>query len=61
MAHPKRRHSRSRKNKRRANWDYKEGNFSPCPQCGEAKLPHRVCLHCGHYRGVEVIAPEEEE
>lgn len=61
MPNPKRRHSRSRQAKRRANWNYQPGNHSACPQCHEPKLPHRVCPHCGYYRGVEVIAPREEE
>jgi len=29
--------------------------MSECPNCHEQKLPHRVCLHCGHYKGREVI------
>lgn len=61
MANPKRRHSKSRRNKRRANWDYSEGNSSACPQCSEPKLPHHVCPHCGFYKGTEIITPREEE
>ena len=26
-----------------------------CPQCKAKKLPHRVCLACGYYRGVQVV------
>ncbi|MEE8526028.1 MAG: 50S ribosomal protein L32, partial [Thermoanaerobaculia bacterium] len=32
---------------------------SLCDNCGEVKLPHRVCASCGHYRGREVIEVEE--
>ena len=27
-----------------------------CPNCGEAKLAHRVCKECGSYKGEEVVA-----
>jgi large subunit ribosomal protein L32 len=30
-----------------------------CPQCHEAKLPHRACLKCGYYKGREVIAVKD--
>ena len=29
-----------------------------CPNCGEVKLPHRVCPSCGYYRKREVIETE---
>ncbi|MDU1880757.1 MAG: 50S ribosomal protein L32 [Eggerthella sp.] len=29
-----------------------------CPQCGEVKLPHRVCPNCGFYKNREVIETE---
>jgi large subunit ribosomal protein L32 len=29
-----------------------------CPQCRETKLPHRVCPHCGYYKGREIVAVE---
>jgi large subunit ribosomal protein L32 len=29
-----------------------------CPQCRESKLPHRICPHCGYYKGREVLAVE---
>src|SRR5207249_767453 len=31
---------------------------SVCPQCRETKLPHRVCPHCGYYKGREIVAVE---
>jgi large subunit ribosomal protein L32 len=61
MPNPKRRHSKTRQASRRANWKYTVSAHSSCPQCHESKQPHRVCPHCGYYRGVEVIAPHESE
>lgn len=56
MANPKRRHSVSRRDKRRAHWRKVEiPNLAICPQCKEPKLPHRVCGNCGYYNGIEVI------
>ena len=56
MAVPKRKTSKARRDKRRSNvWKLQTPNFSRCPQCGELKVPHRVCGNCGYYKGVEVI------
>ncbi len=60
MAVPKRRTSRSRKNKRRAHDHLAAPGRSTCPQCGEPKPPHRVCGHCGFYRDRTVIDTEED-
>ncbi len=60
MAVPKRRTSRSRKKMRRAHDSIGTPARSTCPQCGEPKLPHRVCSNCGTYRGREVVQIEED-
>jgi large subunit ribosomal protein L32 len=60
MAVPKRRTSRARRDSRRAHDSLTAPARSTCPQCGEPKLPHRVCLKCGNYRGREVIQTDEE-
>lgn len=57
MGVPKRRHSHSRKNKRRAMWRKMEAPaVTECPQCHELKQPHRVCPACGFYKGKSVVA-----
>ncbi|MBZ4687153.1 MAG: ribosomal protein [Clostridiales bacterium] len=56
MAVPKRRTSKARKNKRRANWKrITKPTFVECPQCHEPKLPHRICPECGYYKDKEVV------
>lgn len=59
MPNPKRRHSSARRDKRRAHDALERPTASTCDNCGESKLPHRVCPHCGHYRGREVMEVEE--
>jgi large subunit ribosomal protein L32 len=59
MPNPKRRHSKTRRDKRRTHDRLAPPQFSACPQCGEAKAPHRVCPHCGSYKGRTVIEVEE--
>ena len=59
MALPKRRHSRARGRKRRTHYKMKKPTLARCPQCQELKVPHRVCAHCGYYKGVEVVEIEE--
>lgn len=60
MPNPKHRHTRTRRNTRRAHDHLTAPTLSVCPSCRQPKLPHRVCPHCGVYKGVEVIAPREE-
>ena len=59
MAVPKRKTSKSKRDKRRTHQKLKAPNLSTCPQCGEAKLPHRACPSCGSYKGRTVIETEE--
>jgi large subunit ribosomal protein L32 len=33
--------------------------LSLCPQCNEAKSPHRVCPKCGNYKGREITPIEK--
>jgi large subunit ribosomal protein L32 len=58
MANPKRRHSRARRNKRRAHDALTSPSLSECTNCHEPKMPHRVCPHCGFYKGRAVIEVE---
>ncbi len=60
MPNPKRRHSKSRRDKRRSHDFLTVRSTSECPNCHEAKLPHRACPHCGYYAGREVIEVREE-
>lgn len=55
MPNPKRRHSKRRSSTRRSHDHLKPAGLSECPKCGETKLPHRVCLNCGTYKGREVV------
>jgi large subunit ribosomal protein L32 len=55
MAVPKRKTSRSKRNKRRSHDALAAPNWVPCPECDEPKLPHRVCPSCGMYKGRKVI------
>ncbi len=60
MAVPKRKTSKSRRDKRRAsNFKMKAPGLIACPNCGELIPSHIVCPFCGHYKGKEVIEVEE--
>ena len=59
MAVPKQRKGRASVHSRRsANDRIGVPARSVCPQCGEAKLPHRVCPNCGFYKNREVLETE---
>ena len=61
MPNPKSRHTRARRDKRRANWKLELSGLSVCPQCQEPKLPHRVCMSCGSYNGKKILEVVEKE
>jgi len=61
MANPKRRHSAERQATRRANWKLKETDLSICTQCKNMKRPHRVCPHCGYYKGKMVVDMDKKK
>jgi len=60
MPNPKRRHSHKRTQTRRAHDARRKPANAECPNCHEPKLPHRVCPHCGQYKGREVIETATE-
>ena len=55
MPNPKRRHSKARRDKRRAHDALPQPALSECPNCHEPKSPHRVCGRCGFYKGKQLI------
>ena len=59
MAVPKRRQSSTRGKKRRTHDAITLPNPSACPQCGEPRMPHRVCPSCGYYKDRLVVAKED--
>jgi large subunit ribosomal protein L32 len=58
MAVPKKKHSKSRKNKRRSTWKLTAPQYISCPRCHQDRMPHHVCPHCGYYNGRIVIDHE---
>lgn len=61
MANPTSRHSKARRDRRRANWKGVSPNLAQCPECSEPKLPHRVCSSCGTYKNRKVLEIVEKE
>ncbi|UCG38150.1 MAG: 50S ribosomal protein L32 [bacterium] len=59
MPLPKQKKTKARTRRRRAHDALRSPANSKCPKCGEPKVPHRVCSHCGHYRGRKVLEIQE--
>ena len=55
MAVPKKKMSRSRTRRRKAQWKVNAPSLVVCQQCGSRHIPHRVCPECGTYAGREVL------
>lgn len=55
---PKKRHSRSRRNKRRSHDALSLQHLIRCENCGNYHRAHHVCPNCGTYKGETVIEVE---
>lgn len=60
MGVPKRKTSKARRDKRRANHGVDSPALARCSQCSEMRLAHRACPNCGYYKGRLVLELEEE-
>ena len=54
MAVPKKKTSKSRRDRRRAQHGIAAVGLNVCPQCNSPRRPHRVCPTCGTYKGREI-------
>lgn len=57
---PKRKVSRSRRNRRRAHDALSLNHLVVCEGCGEYHLSHRVCGKCGTYKGETVVQVDND-
>lgn len=57
---PKRKVSKSRRDRRRAHDSLSLNHLVACENCGEYHIAHRVCPKCGSYRGEQVIEVEDD-
>ncbi len=61
MAVPKRKISRTNRDKRRTHDGIKLLNITECPRCHSKKIAHHVCLACGYYKNSEIISQEKDK
>ncbi len=60
MAHPKRKTSKARRDKRRTHLNLEDPTLTECPNCGTVHQRHRACSECGYYRGRQVTKAASE-
>lgn len=58
MPHPKRKHSKQRRDKRRTHYKASLPTLATCTNCGATIIYHHVCPECGFYRGKKAIEKE---
>ena len=59
MPVPKRKTSKSKRDKRRTHQKTEAVTVTTCSECGEARLPHHACPSCGNYKGRTAIEVED--
>lgn len=59
---PRKKISKHQRNTRHSTWERlqlkklsNKYSTAKCPNCGKTKLSHRVCPHCGYYKGKQVV------
>ncbi|MBL4657351.1 MAG: 50S ribosomal protein L32 [Flavobacteriales bacterium] len=55
MAHPKRKISKSRRDKRRTHYKAAVPTLANCSNCDSPVKYHRVCPECGYYKGKPAV------
>lgn len=55
MGLPAKRRTKQSKRERASHFALKSFTLAPCSHCKRNIAPHRVCPHCGWYRGREVV------
>ncbi|MBX2976753.1 MAG: 50S ribosomal protein L32 [Ignavibacteriaceae bacterium] len=58
MPNPKRKMSKTRRDKRRTHYKAKAPSMGTCANCGELKLTHHACASCGYYNGRSMFIPK---
>ncbi len=53
--------SKCRTRTRRAHRALRSLTLSPCPKCGNAKLPHAACASCGYISAKATLPAREAE
>jgi large subunit ribosomal protein L32 len=61
MAVPKRKHSNSRTNKRRAHDFLTPKAVKVCAKCSTKHPPHVICPNCGYYMSRVVVAAADDQ
>ncbi|MCB5271806.1 MAG: 50S ribosomal protein L32 [Candidatus Cloacimonetes bacterium] len=59
MAVPKRKTSKTRRDKRRTHDALTVPSFSTCQKCSEPTRSHHICENCGSYNGRQILAVKE--
>lgn len=60
MPVPKRKVSKSRRDKRQANKGIKPKAIALCSHCQSPLMPHTACSDCGFYKGKKVLATKSD-
>ncbi|NQT47033.1 MAG: 50S ribosomal protein L32 [Candidatus Omnitrophica bacterium] len=61
MANPRKKHTSARQAKRRTHWKIRLNTLATCSHCKKRRPPHRICPHCGYYKGKPVVVIKVKE